>query len=188
MALFDPENVIGHEATALVALAARISESVGAQAIAEATGTEEERQAATLAKVTVGPQQVSWDGDDSTEDEIATQFCEFQIYAPLEDSKSIIVDGWDCNGVGTFGLIIRRYVRKSEAINKKDVYLAFLDWISRLETDLGTWMLTTDRPRLKGLNRSQGPAFAQLVQEVAQGCYIHASYMIPWGDFAGGDQ
>lgn len=169
-------------------MADRISESAGAQVIAEATGTDEEKKARTLSKVTIGPQWLAWDADDISEDQLATQWCEFQVFVPSEDGKSIVVEGWDVNGFGTFGLIIRRYVRDSEINDKRDVYLFFLDCLSRLETDLGQWMREHDRPRLKGLNRMQGPGFATLAEEAAQGGYIFATYMIPWGDLGGGDQ
>lgn len=183
MPLYDNSTATGNEAKTLVALEDLIAECAAAHELAEATGTDAEKKAKVLTKITVGPQDTSWDADDFTEDQKAVQFVEFQLFTPMEDAKTVIVEGWDVSSVGVFGLIVRRYVRKSEAENKRDVYLYFLDCISKLENQIGSWLATRNCPRIKDLRRVQGPSFPSIEHEQAQGCHIFAVYMMNWGDF-----
>jgi len=181
--LYDNSAATGNEAKTLVALEDLIAECSAAHSLAEATGTDAEKKAKVLTKTVIGPQDVAWDADDFTEDEMATKFVEFQLFVPMEDSKSVIVEGWNVSSVGDFGMIIRRYVRQSEAGDKRDVYLFFLDKISTLENEIGAWLATRNCPRIKNLRRIQGPSFPSKPEESSQGEYIFAVYSLNWGDF-----
>jgi hypothetical protein len=181
--LYDNSTATGNEAKTLVALEDLIAECSAAHSLAEATGSDAEKKAKVLTKTVIGPQDVAWDADDFTEDEMATKFVEFQLFVPMEDSKTVIVEGWDVSSIGDFGMIIRRYVRHSESGDKRDVYLFFLDKIATLENEIGSWLATRNCPRIKTMQRIQGPSFSTREQESQQGEYIFAVYSLNWGDF-----
>lgn len=192
MPLFDPNNPSSAEGRALWNLADLLAECEHAQRLAEETGgTDEENKTATRARIIVGPHAGAWDGDQFTIEEMGERFLEFQLYAPLQGPKAVLLsDASFDRGDETsdFHLITRRYVRPGELEEgRSDVYLWFLDEIGALEAELIAKSQLRDCPILQAVSREAGPAFGEKSEEEAQGVYIFARHAIKWGDSRGSE-
>jgi hypothetical protein len=188
--LFDPDNANSAEAAALYHLADLIAECEAAQRLTEATGTAPEKKAATLAKIVIGPHEGPWDGDKFTREEMAVRFVEFQIWAPTEGGRTVVLSDSSfarADEGGDFMLAIRRYARQVELNDRSDLYLFFLDNVSALEAEMMVKAETRECPRLQAVTRQVGPAFGARGQAAAQGEYLHAAHSITWGDPIGND-
>lgn len=186
MPLFDPDNAVSAEASALWHLADLIAECTYAQELAEETGgTDAENKAATLLKIIVGPHEGPWDTDRFDEDELAERFMSFQVWSPLEGGKTVVRSDGSFDRAdegGDFMLAIRRYARGEEMQDKQDLYLFFLDRVAALEQEMMTLAETRECPRLQSVARQQGPAFGARDKAKSQGEYLFATHSITWGD------
>lgn len=188
MPLFDIDNPLCADATALYQTGQYLAECSAAWSLAEASGTDEEKKAATLQRVIIGPHAGPWDDDEFTVDELAARFIEFQIYAPLEGGKTLISDALDTDEGGEIYLTTRRYCRPAELVDRQDLYLFFVDRMAALEHQLLQWFENgRNQPRLYSVTRRQGPAFGEKKSETAQGEYLFMHHTIGWGDNLGSD-
>jgi hypothetical protein len=184
--MFDPDNAVSAEASALWHLADLLAECSQAQSLAEKTaGTSAENKAATRAKIIVGPHEGSWDGDKFTKQEMEVRFIEFQLTSPIEGGRTLVKSdsSFDrADEAGDFILLIRRFARDVEMVDPSDLYLSFLDRVSALEQELLTKAELRECPRLLSITRQQGPAFGARKKTTAQGEYLHTYHTIGWGD------
>ena len=184
--MFDPDNAVSAEASALWHMADLLSECERAWALAEETGgTDQENTDATRLKIIVGPHIGPWNGESMTKTEMETRFIEFQITSPVDEGKTVVrSDGsFDrADEVGEFMLSIRRYARDVEMNDPSDLYLWFLDQVGALEQELMVKAELRECPRLQSITRIQGPAFPPKKKTSAQGEYIFTTHTITWGD------
>lgn len=194
MPLYDPDNPLAEDAPTLAAVADLLAEAPGAQVLAlgrNAPGTAEEKKAKTLEHITIGPHKRTWSDDDVTVADILREGAQFQLYAPLQGGKTLVVNGLDVDAAGEFGLITRMPFDEHALVDKTDCYLFFLDCLSSIENHLANWFNhetpdgVRNTPRISAPVRQVGPAWGPQKEYSAQGEYMHAMDSIAWGDQLG---
>lgn len=177
MALYDSDNPISAEDAALWHTAALLSECSSFQTFAEKSTT-----AAARTKINIGRDDLPWDNDSFSEAQLADLFCSASLIAT--PGKLIMTGSGSPSAEqgGEFQMVLRRYVRRSEAADYNDVYLYVLGTIAAIEVEMIEDAEVRECPRLRWISRDAGPAYNALDEESAQGEYIWSKHTIAWGD------
>lgn len=187
MALFDINATHSAEVQTLVALRDLIGDCTN-------WGTLCEKPVGTQArdKVVLGPGAKPWDEVEFTKDELANLLCDGHIFTPPEPEKTLVLDtgvGTPARERGTFIVEIYRYVRDSEWDEDgygSDVYLWFLDTVTKLESEIlaRSAPASSDArecPILQAMQRIEDPRFGNLRTEVGSGHFLTCAHAIVWG-------
>jgi hypothetical protein len=194
-ALFDPNDAKSTEAKNLWYLAEALAACPQFLELNELDLDDPDSEDAAFEKITIGPFKDRAEDETYTPEELASDFLFCAISPPDDDSHEALKPETltECpNEGGRFEIYIRRHVRTGEIQEgddgKRDVYLFFLDRLAAIQHQLHEQANANSAPRILSVRRVMGPHFADLAQEVAQGCYIWASLMVEWGDLdqAGG--
>lgn len=186
--LFDPLNTNSPDANALFLIADLLARAPDFRELAEITGADEaEKKANALAKIVVGIHSEPANASEYDATELATLFCEAQIFPPPDAAKVITKnDGSNAPYLaGTHALFIRRIARDAEIAGhakRNDVFLFFYDRICSLED----WLIRNADselcPRIQTITPTTEAAFGMVSEVPAQGEYLWAHLLIAWGD------
>lgn len=193
MPLWDPNNVLSAEAPAMVALAGLLSKCTGFQRLMSRYWLANQTpltEAAALSQAIVGPFDESNDPSGRGQRITLEQLVELGGFAqllPADDEAHVAIEddaAASCpDEGGTFEIWFRRPVSEAELAEggKRDVYLFALDCISGIEYQLLELSFSENEPRIKSIRRTEGPMFAHVDEEGAEGMFLTAMLLVEWG-------
>lgn len=181
MALFDDDASLSEEVAALTTARELLAATTPLQELLEAATQNE-----ALALILPGPLAPPQDGDVFTIGELENRIAYAQIHPQLDEDSYLATLSRAVGNIaekeGLFHLHIRRQIRQrewNEPNGRADIYLWFLDRTSKMCEDfIEAADLNLNAQQIK---RRRGPLFSAITDRAAQGLYIWADFIIPWG-------
>jgi len=181
-ALFNVNEPKSVELTALYQARDVLAQSTALQEILE-VGLD---VAAASRLIIIGPDDPPFDGESYTVSELVNRHAYAQLMPQLDEESMSAMRAGGVGALsepaGSFHLQVRRQVRTFERYNttngRRDVYLYFLDRVSRMCEQVVE--LDQIGVTMRSISRRRGPLFNPEADREAQGTFVWADFAITW--------
>lgn len=182
MPTFSPSAPQSADAATLYHLSVLLSEITAFKSLCEAASTS-----AALAKIVYGIHATPQGGDEYSETELASVFCEAHLHPGEGGNDIVMLDDGSPTPIsgGVFVLDIRRYARPSEIATpalRNNLFLWYFDCVNAIANDLVAGYATRQCPRITKITKPLAAAWGDFSEKPGQGEFLFSRILITWGD------